>query len=203
MRAPSSFIRRTSSVRSHQVRLQHHADVAVALPPDRLEDLQRDVGVRRVLHVDAHEEAVLGRRIEDAAQVVDAGRAIDVEAELRQLERHVALDARSRRWRRGCGGSRASRRRPLPPSRRSRRDSRASGAGRVSARPRTAATASSTDSPAMNRRANPPRRHAVARRQPLAGIRSVRGSEKGPSTSRRASVGRTRWARAGARIDRA
>ena len=79
--------------RSLQVRLDHGADVAVALPPQRVEDLERRVGVRRVLHVDAHEEPVRIGRLEDAAQVVDRGGPVDVEAELRQLERDVALDA--------------------------------------------------------------------------------------------------------------
>ena len=64
----------------------------VALMPDRLEDLQRHVGVGGALHVDAHEEPVLDSGIENAPQVVHAGGAIDVEAELRQLHRHVALD---------------------------------------------------------------------------------------------------------------
>ena len=50
-------------------------------------------GVRRVLHVDADEELVRRRGVENAAQVVDAGRAVDVEAELRELERDVAADA--------------------------------------------------------------------------------------------------------------
>ena len=42
------------------------------LLPQRLEDLERRVGVRRVLHVDAHEEPVRVGRLEDAPQVVDA-----------------------------------------------------------------------------------------------------------------------------------
>ena len=55
--------------------------------------LERRVGIRRVLHVDADEEAVRVGRLEDAPHVVDRGGAVDVEAELRQLERDVALDA--------------------------------------------------------------------------------------------------------------
>ena len=47
----------------------------------------------RALHVDADEELVPRRRVEDAAQVVHTGRAVDGQAELRQLERDVALDA--------------------------------------------------------------------------------------------------------------
>ena len=37
---------------------------------------------------------MLRGRIEDAAQVVDARRAVDVEPKLRQLQRHVAFDPR-------------------------------------------------------------------------------------------------------------
>jgi hypothetical protein len=37
---------------------------------------------------------MFGRGLEDAAQIVHGGGAVDVEAELRELERHVALDAR-------------------------------------------------------------------------------------------------------------
>ena len=76
-----------------QRRLQHDAHLPVAVPPQRLEDLERDVGVRRVLHVDAHEEAGRLGALEDLAQVVDGARLVDVEPELRQLQRDVALDA--------------------------------------------------------------------------------------------------------------
>ena len=65
----------------------------MALPPQRVEDVERRVGVRRVLHVDAHEEPVRIGRLEDAAHVVDRGGPVDVEPELRQLQRDVALDA--------------------------------------------------------------------------------------------------------------
>ena len=96
-RAPSAF------TRARSVSLRCSADcstmphVAVAQVPHRLEDVERDVDVRRVLHVDAHEEVVLLRGVEDAAQVVDRVRPVEVEAELRQLERDVALDAGLRR----------------------------------------------------------------------------------------------------------
>ena len=62
--------------------------------------VERHVGVRRALHVDAHEEPVRVGRLEDAAQVVDGRGAVDVEAELRELQRDVALDAGLRRSRR-------------------------------------------------------------------------------------------------------
>ena len=99
-RAPSSIIRRTSCVVRRRYDCSADADVAVALLPQRLEHFQRDVGVARVLHVDAHEEPVLAGGVEDAPQVVHAGGAIDVEPELRQLERDVALDAGAARSRR-------------------------------------------------------------------------------------------------------
>ena len=77
-----------------QARLQHDARVAVALLPHRLEDVERDLRVPRVLHVDADEELVRRRAVEDAPQVVDARRAVDGQPELRQLQRDVAADAR-------------------------------------------------------------------------------------------------------------
>jgi hypothetical protein len=76
-----------------EARLQDDAGVVVAEFPYGLEDVERRVGVGRAFHVDAHEKIALRRRCEDLAQVVDADRAIDVEPELRQLERQVALDA--------------------------------------------------------------------------------------------------------------
>ena len=78
---------------ARQGRLQHDAGVVVALVPHGLEHVERDVHVGRVLHVDAHEEVVRPGRVEDAAQVVEAGRPVDVQAELRELQRDVALDA--------------------------------------------------------------------------------------------------------------
>ena len=124
------------------------------------------LGVRRILHVDAHEELVAAGRVEDAPQVVDAGGAVDVEAELGQLQRDVALDARRddhvdepHVLARGRGGfldvlhalAEVVEREQHP---------RACSA-------RAASIASSTVSPAMNRRAKPLGRHAVLRREPL------------------------------------
>ena len=74
-----------------EVGLQHDADVPVALLPQRLEDLERRIRVRRALHVDAHEEAVGG--VKNPSHVVDRRRPIDGQSELRELERQVALDA--------------------------------------------------------------------------------------------------------------
>jgi hypothetical protein len=62
------------------------------LPPQRIEDVERGIGIGRVLHVDAHEEAVGIGWLENPAHVVDRGGLVDVEPELRQLERDVALD---------------------------------------------------------------------------------------------------------------
>ena len=64
-------------------------------------------------------------RLEDPPQVVDRGGAIDVEPELRELQRQVALDARRHHLLDDRAGSRASPRRPAPASPRSRRGSRA------------------------------------------------------------------------------
>ena len=61
----------------------------VALLPQRFEDLERDLGVRRVLHVDAHEEPCVGA-VENPPEIVDGGGAVDVEAELGELQRQVA-----------------------------------------------------------------------------------------------------------------
>ena len=74
-------------------RLEHDAHLAIALLPQRFEDLERHLGVRRVLHVDADEESCRLRTLEHFAQVVDGGRLVDVEAKLRELEREVPADA--------------------------------------------------------------------------------------------------------------
>ena len=79
--------------RALETGLNHRADIAVPDVPHGLEHLEREIGVRRTLHVDSNEEAALGRRVEDAAEVVDAGRAIHVQAELREFQRDVASDA--------------------------------------------------------------------------------------------------------------
>ena len=63
----------------------------VALLPQRLEHLEGGVGVRRALHVDAHEEAI--GAVKNPSHVVDRRRPIDAQSELRELERQVAFDA--------------------------------------------------------------------------------------------------------------
>ena len=63
----------------------------IACGPERFEDIERDRGVVRALHVDADEEAL--RAVEDAAQVGLGAGPIDVESELRQFQRQVAPDA--------------------------------------------------------------------------------------------------------------
>ena len=74
--------------------LQNDPDVAISLLPHGLEDVERDRGVGRVLHVDADEELLRRRGIENAPQIVDRCGAIDREPELGQLERDVPFDPR-------------------------------------------------------------------------------------------------------------
>ena len=81
---------------ARQTGLDHGADVAMAQPPHGLEHAQRRLGVGRVLHVDADEEPVAGGRLEDAPQVVGGGRPVDVQTQLGELQREVALHARAR-----------------------------------------------------------------------------------------------------------
>jgi hypothetical protein len=61
--------------------------------PQRLEDREGGVDVRRVLHVDAHEELIGLGAGEDPPEVVDAGGAVDAQPQLSELDRDVALDA--------------------------------------------------------------------------------------------------------------
>ena len=138
-----------------QARLQRDPDVAELETPQRLEDVDRQLRVLRALHVDADEELVPLRRLEDAPQVVHAGGAVDRQAELRQLERDVALDAGgddgldelhvvARGGRGGLGRAHALAEVV---------ERHAAGPGRAAPGPRS--MASWTVSPAMNRRANP------------------------------------------------
>ena len=76
-----------------QRRLQHDANLARAVLPERLEDVDRRFRVRRALHVDSHEEAGGFGAFEDPSQVVDSGGGVDVQPELRQFERDVPFDA--------------------------------------------------------------------------------------------------------------
>ena len=78
---------------AQQRRLQHGADLMVAVMPQRLDDLERRLGVRGALHVDTDEEPGRLGAFEDLAHVVDGRRGIDIEPELGELERHVPLDA--------------------------------------------------------------------------------------------------------------
>jgi hypothetical protein len=87
-------MRLTSCFGSTQRRLQRQPDVPVFLLPQRLEDLQCHVRVVRVLHIHADEEPVLTGWNQNAPEIINAGRAIDVDAKLRQFQRNVALDAR-------------------------------------------------------------------------------------------------------------
>ena len=93
-RAPSALMRSRSCLGAVQIRLQHDANLPVALLPRAS---RRSRASRRCT---ASSPCRCGRRIrparplEDASQVVDGGGAVDVEAELRQLQREVAPDAR-------------------------------------------------------------------------------------------------------------
>ncbi len=80
-------------LRAKQRRLQHDANLAMTLLPQCFEDIERHLRIRRALHVDADEEPRRIRPGEDLPDVVHRARAIDVEAELRQLERDVPADA--------------------------------------------------------------------------------------------------------------
>src|SRR5258708_37581580 len=63
------------------------------MAPQRLEDLERDLRVRRILHVDADEETGRFGALENLAQVVDGAGLVDVETELREFQRDVPFDA--------------------------------------------------------------------------------------------------------------
>src|SRR5688572_6896455 len=65
--------------------------MAVVLLPEGFEDLESGLGVAGLLHVDPHEEPLAA--VEDPAKVVDGARAVDVESELRKLQREVPSDA--------------------------------------------------------------------------------------------------------------
>ena len=71
---------------SVQRRLEHDADLPVLLLPQRLEDFERDLGVRRVLHVDPHEKTGRLGAVEHFSQIVDGAGLVDVEAELSQFQ---------------------------------------------------------------------------------------------------------------------
>ena len=68
-----------------EIGLQHHPDVAVAVAPDPLEDVEGGIDPRRLLHVDADEAPVAGR-VEHPAQVGLAGGGVDAQAELGELD---------------------------------------------------------------------------------------------------------------------
>jgi len=72
--------------------LQHHPDaVAVLRIEGRGEELQRLLGIRRLLHVEARERAVLPGAVDDRGGVLHAQRFRDVEAHLRELDRNVRV----------------------------------------------------------------------------------------------------------------
>ena len=94
MRTPSAITRRTSSSLRFSAAWSTTPMFGMPCCHSVSKIVERHLRIRRALHVDADEELVALGRLEDAAQIVDAGGAIDVESELRQLERDVAADAR-------------------------------------------------------------------------------------------------------------
>ena len=66
--------------------LQRDPQVPVLQLPERFEHLERHVRVGSILHVQADEEPVMSGRIDDPPKVVDARRAVDVDAKLGQLQ---------------------------------------------------------------------------------------------------------------------
>ena len=61
-----------------------------------LDDAQRAVGIGRAFHVHAHEISEFLRAARDDAQLLGAKFPAEIEAEMRQLERDIRLDARRR-----------------------------------------------------------------------------------------------------------
>jgi hypothetical protein len=81
--------------RAPQVGLDDDADgVAVELRAEAAEDVERDLRDGRVLHVDADEVAAPGRLLDDRARVAVGQLGVDAEAELRELDGDVRVDAR-------------------------------------------------------------------------------------------------------------
>ena len=78
--------------RSPQVRLQHDADVLVALVAQLAVQRERAVGRRRVLHVDAHEAAARGGVDDDRLEVLAAEVEVELEPERGELDRDVRVE---------------------------------------------------------------------------------------------------------------
>jgi hypothetical protein len=83
------------AVGAPQVRLDDDADVVEAeLRAQAAEDVERDLGHARVFHVHADEVAAARGLFDDGARVAVGQLRVDVEAELRELDRDVRVDAR-------------------------------------------------------------------------------------------------------------
>ena len=146
--------RATSCFAAIQRRLQHDADVAVALLPQRLEDRRASPRCTASSPCRCARRSRAGSARSRICAGCRRARAVDVEAELRQLQRDVAARCRTATIASiDARGSRASRHRLRRASARSRRGSRASACRPRASTPRAASIASSTVSPAMNRRA--------------------------------------------------
>ena len=73
--------------RSVEVGLEHGADVVESRLAQPAEDAERRVDELRLLHVDSDERPLL----EQAAEVLEGQLLVDVEAEVRELQRHIRL----------------------------------------------------------------------------------------------------------------
>ncbi len=91
MAGPSGIERFDVLRRAEQIRLDGDAD-ARALRARALEELDRRIDVRRSLHVDPDEVAALLGALDQAIHVALAQPAIEIEAELRRLDRDVRVE---------------------------------------------------------------------------------------------------------------
>ena len=80
-------------VRSAQHRLEHDADVVVALGVERSVDAQRRVRSRGVLHVETDEVLARPGGVEHAPQISEAGFLVDLEPERRRLDAQARREA--------------------------------------------------------------------------------------------------------------
>ena len=79
-----------------EVRLKDAADVLAAALTEPAVDAERRVDDARVLHVDPHEVAALGRVVDERAHVLVCQLLVDQEPQVGQLDRQVGPSSRSR-----------------------------------------------------------------------------------------------------------
>ena len=77
---------------SPQIRLQHDAQVVVALVAQPAIEGERAIGGGRVLHVDAHEPLARGGVDDDGLEVLVAEIRVQLEAERGELDRDVRVE---------------------------------------------------------------------------------------------------------------